>query len=92
MRQELISTIATQNETLTRVDEFSPLIQAAMGEVVAPNKLVFSLKKAIEITLGRLDPRESLVEVLETTKHALGNTGDPGGNKGGRGECDIYPC
>jgi hypothetical protein len=92
MRQELISIIATQNELLSRVNEFSPLIQAAKGQVVAPNELIFALKKAIEITLARLEPSESLVEVLETTKLALGNTGDSSGSKNGRGECDIYPC
>jgi hypothetical protein len=59
-------------ELLSRVNEFFPLIHAAKGQVVARNELIFALKKAIEITLARLDPSESLVEVLDY-KACLGN-------------------
>ena len=57
-----------------RVSEFSPLTHAAKGEVVAPNELKFSLRKAIETVLGRLDPNNSITKVLETTKLELEKT------------------
>jgi hypothetical protein len=64
-------------EQLMRVSEFSPLTQAAKGEVVAPNELKFSLRKAIETVLGRLDPNDSITKVLETTKLELEKTAEP---------------
>lgn len=53
-----------------------PLIQAAKGEVVAPNEVKFVLKKAIETALGRLDPNDSIAKVLETAKLALERDSD----------------
>ena len=62
------SILEAQIEQLMRVSEFSPLTHAAKGEVVARNELKFSLRKAIETVLGRLDPNNSITKVLETTK------------------------
>jgi len=44
--------------------------------VVAPNELKFSLRKAIETVLGRLDPNDSIAKVLETAKLALERDSD----------------
>ena len=44
--------------------------------MVAPNELKFSLRKAIETALGRLDPTDSITKVLETTKLALESDSD----------------
>ena len=71
VKQLVNSILEAQIERLTRVSEFSPLTQAAKGEMVAPNELKFSLRKAIETVLGRLDPNDSITKVLETTKLAL---------------------
>lgn len=77
MKQFVSSILGTQIEQLTRLSEFSPLTQAAKGEVVAPNELKFSLRKAIETVLGRLDPNDSVTNVLETTKLELEKTAEP---------------
>lgn len=45
MKHDIISIIATHMEQLSRVNEFSPLIQDAKGQVVAPNELIFALKR-----------------------------------------------
>jgi hypothetical protein len=71
------SILEAQIEQLMRVSEFSPLTQAAKGEVVAPNELKFSLRKALETVLGRLDPNDSITKVLETTKLELEKTAEP---------------
>jgi len=76
VKQLVNSIFEAQIERLTRVSEFSPLTQAAKGEVVAPNELKFSLRKAIETVLGRLDPTDSITKVLETTKLALESDSD----------------
>ena len=76
MKQFVSSILGTQIEQLTRLSEFFPLIQAAKGEVVAPNELKFALKKAIETVLLRLDPNDSIVKVLETAKLALESDSD----------------
>ena len=76
VKQFVSSILGTQIEQLTRLSEFSPLTQAAKGEVVAPNELKFALKKAIETALGRLDPNDSIVKVLENTKLALESDSD----------------
>jgi hypothetical protein len=70
------SILEAQIERLTRVSEFHPLTQAAKGEVVAPNELKFSLRRAIETVLGRLDPNDSIAKVLETAKLALESDSD----------------
>jgi hypothetical protein len=77
VKQFVSSILGTQIEQLTRLSEFSPLTQAAKGEVVAPNELKFSLRKAIETVLGRLDPNDSITKVLETTKLELEKTAEP---------------
>jgi hypothetical protein len=76
MMQNMSSILTTQIEQLTRISEFSPLTQAAKGEVVAPNELKFALRKAIETALGRLDPNDSIAKVLETAKLALERDSD----------------
>jgi len=76
MMQNMSSILTTQIEQLTRISEFSPLTQAAKGEVVAPNELKFSLRKAIETVLGRLDRNDSITKVLETTNLELEKTGE----------------
>ncbi len=76
VKQLMNSILEAQIEQLTRVSEFHPLTQAAKGEVVAPNELKFSLRKAIETVLGRLDPTDSITKVLETTKLALESDSD----------------
>jgi hypothetical protein len=76
MIQNMSSILTTQIEQLTRISEFSPLTQAAKGEVVAPNELKFALRKAIETALGRLDPNDSIAKVLETAKLALERDSD----------------
>ena len=76
VKQFVSSILEKEIERLTRVSEFSPLTQAAKGEVVAPNELKFALKKAIETALGRLDPNDSIVKVLENTKLALESDSD----------------
>ena len=68
VKQFMSSILEAQIEQLTRLSEFSPLTQAAKGEVVAPDELKFSLRKAIEMALGRLNPNDSITKVLETTK------------------------
>lgn len=70
------SILGTQIEQLTRLSEFLPLTQAAKGEVVGPNELKFSLRKAIETALGRLDPNDSIAKILETAKLALEGDSD----------------
>jgi hypothetical protein len=60
----LNSLISNQIGQLLRVSEFSPLIRAAIGKVVAPNELKFALKKAIEITLSRINRNDSIAKVL----------------------------
>jgi hypothetical protein len=76
VKRFMSSILGTQIEQLTRLSEFSPLTQAAKGEMVAPNELKFSLRKAIETVLGRLDPTDSITKVLETTKLALESDSD----------------
>ena len=71
VKQLINSILEKEIERLTRVSEFSPLTQAAKGEVVAPNELKLSLRKAIETVLGRLDPNDSIAKILETAKLAL---------------------
>ncbi|MDQ6865511.1 MAG: hypothetical protein M3044_17005, partial [Thermoproteota archaeon] len=89
VKQFMSSFLAAQIEQLTRISEFSPLTQATKGEVVAPNELKFALRKAIETVLGRLDPNDSITKVLETTKLALENTGEPSGSTSAGGS-DIW--
>jgi hypothetical protein len=89
MKQFMSSILATQIEQLTRISEFSSLINAAKGEVVAPNELKFALTRVIDIALGRLDPNDSVVKVLETTKLALEKTGELGGSTSAENS-DIY--
>ncbi|MGB6672931.1 MAG: hypothetical protein WBE34_10885, partial [Candidatus Nitrosopolaris sp.] len=76
VKRFMSSILGTQIEQLTRLSEFSPLTRAAKGEVVAPNELKFSLRKAIETALGRLDPNDSIAKVLETAKLALESDSD----------------
>jgi len=89
IKQMMSSILATQIEQLTRSSEFSPLIKAAKGEVVAPNELKFALTRVIDIVLGRLDPYDSVVKVLETSKLALEKTGELGGSTSAENS-DIY--
>jgi hypothetical protein len=89
VKQFMSSILVTQIEQLTRISEFSPLINAAKGEVVAPNELKFALKKVIDIALGRFDPNDSIVKVLETTKIALDKTEELGGSTSADNS-DIY--
>jgi hypothetical protein len=76
VKRFMSSILEAQIERLTRVSEFHPLTQAAKGEVVAPNELKFSLRRAIETVLGRLDPNDSIAKVLETAKLALESDSD----------------
>jgi len=89
IKQMMSSILATQIEQLTRISEFSSLINAAKGEVVAPNDLKFALTRVIDIVLGRLDPYDSVVKVLETSKLALEKTGELGGSTSAENS-DIY--
>jgi hypothetical protein len=75
VKKFMSSILDTQIEQLTRLSEFSPLSQAAKGEMVAPNELKFSLSKAIETVLGRLDPNDGITKFLETTKLELEQAG-----------------
>ena len=88
-KQFMSSILATHIEQLTRIIDFSPLINAAKGEVVAPNELKFALKKVIDIALGRLDPDDSIVKLLESTTLALEKTGELGGSTSADNS-DIY--
>ena len=76
VKRFMSSILGTQIEQLTRLSEFSPLTRAPKGEVVAPNELKFSLRKAIETALGRLNPNDSIAKVLETAKLALESDSD----------------
>jgi hypothetical protein len=89
VKQFISSILEKQIEQLTRISEFSSLTQAAKGEMVAPNELKFSLRKAIETVLVRLDPNDSIVKVLETTKLELEKTGEPSGSMSASGS-DIW--
>jgi hypothetical protein len=88
-KQFMSSILAAHIEQLTRIIDFSPLINAAKGEVVAPNELKFALKKVIDIALGRLDPDDSIVKLLESTTLALEKTGELGGSTSADNS-DIY--
>ena len=89
MKSYMSFILAAQIEQLTRISEFSALIQAAKGEVVAPNELKLSLRKAIETVLGRLDPNDNISKVLETTKFELEKTGEPR-RSASAGNSDIW--
>ncbi|MGB7956259.1 MAG: hypothetical protein WCF23_19985 [Candidatus Nitrosopolaris sp.] len=89
MKSYMSFILAAQIEQLTRISEFSALIQAAKGEVVAPNELKLSLRKAIETVLGRLDPNDNISKVLETTKFELEKTGEPS-SSASAGNSDIW--
>jgi hypothetical protein len=88
IKEFMSSILGSQIEQLTRISGFSPLINAAKGEVVAPKELKLALKKVIDIALGRLDANDSIVQVLETTKLALDKTDEPPSMSAGNS--DIY--
>jgi len=76
VKQLMSSILEKEIEQLTPISEFSALIRAAKGDVVAPNELILSLVKAIEKVLGRFDATDNISKVLENTKLELEKTGD----------------